>query len=40
VTCELPLTLTFLRTGSAAISSRKFCQFWIIFNYMLFTGSL
>ncbi|CAF1363136.1 unnamed protein product [Adineta steineri] len=37
---ELPITLIFLRTGSAAVSSKKFCQFWIIFDYMLFTGSL
>ncbi|CAF1613897.1 unnamed protein product [Adineta ricciae] len=40
VTGELPLTLNFLHTGSAVVSSREFCQFWIIFNYMLFTCSL
>jgi len=34
------LTLVFLRTGSAAILSDKFCQFWIIFDYAFFTGSL
>ncbi|CAF1188278.1 unnamed protein product [Rotaria sp. Silwood1] len=38
VTGELPLTLIFLRTGSAAILSYKFCEFWIIFNYVCFTS--
>ena len=40
MTGELPLTLTFLRTGTVVMSSKQFCQFWIIFDYMLFTGSL
>jgi hypothetical protein len=34
------LTLIFLRTGSAAIQSDSFCQFWIIFDYAFFTGGL
>ncbi|CAF1199867.1 unnamed protein product [Adineta steineri] len=37
---ELPLTLIFLRTGSVAILSDKFCQFWIVLNYTVCTGSL
>lgn len=40
VTGELPLSLNHLRTGSAALFSEGFCQFWIVFNYMTNTGSL
>ena len=40
VTGELPLSLIFLRTGTAALFSNGFCQFWILFNYITNTGSL
>lgn len=40
VTGELPLSLIFLRRGSAASASDSFCRFWIILNYILASSGL